>query len=383
MASTSMFKASKKPYLSAPYLLFPSTKQETYDHMESPDRSLFNLSEKTFYESKHMFKGLENAHCVGSSQGWLLVLDENAVPFIFNPFSSARFQWPSFHLAWTPLLRQPCFLEYAQKHLISKAVLRCEWEPLCQIRRFIVIIIFGFENNLALCRSGETTWIPFPSSRSYSDMIFLKSQLYAVTNDGFLQVWGLEAWEPNRVFEVKLSIKVDEEEIRSFPADKFSARFYLVETKGRLLLVKRIIGDMVNSEGIAIDEAYLLESEDTHPLVCPYRTMHFYVYEIDSITGVCEKVELLLNGEVLFVGGNESASLSAWVFRECEVNSIYFTDDRWDGVEDYLYGGHDLGIFNLQDKDVKRLIPYRYDRDKIEPAPIWIFPTPSSSFHQL
>ncbi|KAK7329915.1 hypothetical protein VNO77_24097 [Canavalia gladiata] len=83
-----------------------------------------------------------------------------------------------------------------------------------------------------------------------------------------------------------------------------------------------------------------------------------------------------LRDQVLFLGANESISISVQPFSGCEPNSIYFTD-RWDEMSlNCLDGGHDWGTFNVQDKSIKLLCPYAY---KIAPPPIWVIPTPDTS----
>ena len=38
----------------------------------------------------------------------------------------------------------------------------------------------------------------------------------------------------------------------------------------------------------------------------------------------------------------------------CESNTVYYTDDNWDQMnEDHLYGDHDCGMFNLTDGSSK------------------------------
>ena len=57
-----------------------------------------------------------------------------------------------------------------------------------------------------------------------------------------------------------------------------------------------------------------------------------------------------------------------------ESNTIYYTDDNWYQMnEDYLYGGHDCGVFNLKDGSSKTL--YQCDFERIDPPPFWIIPT--------
>ena len=47
-------------------------------------------------------------------------------------------------------------------------------------------------------------------------------------------------------------------------------------------------------------------------------------------------------------------SLSIKDLQGCESNSVYYTDDNWDQMnEDHLYGDHDCGMFNLTDGSSK------------------------------
>ena len=67
-------------------------------------------------------------------------------------------------------------------------------------------------------------------------------------------------------------------------------------------------------------------------------------------------------------------SFSSSVFPECEKNSIYFTDDNWDEMNcDYLYGGHDNGIYNLETQAFKTC--FEFDYDKFDSPLFWIAPT--------
>ena len=93
-----------------------------------------------------------------------------------------------------------------------------------------------------------------------------------------------------------------------------------------------------------------------------------------SAKTLLEKVESLKD-QVVFLGGNQSMSLSSHDFSECISNSIYFLDDRWFEMDvDYLYGGHDFGFFNLDDEEIRQF--YHYDLEKFDPPPFWITPNP-------
>ena len=147
-----------------------------------------------------------------------------------------------------------------------------------------------------------------------------------------------------------------------------------MKTSSDFLIIQRTIGNFVNAEGDVVDESYLLSSSDTQHLVCPYHTRLFCVYKLDLSKKMLEKVESLKDQNV-FLGGNQSMSLSSHDFSECISNSIYFTDDRWSEMDvDYMYGGHDFGLFNLDDEEIRPI--YHSDLEKFDPPPFWITPNP-------
>ncbi|GFP85603.1 hypothetical protein PHJA_000704000 [Phtheirospermum japonicum] len=78
----------------------------------------------------------------------------------------------------------------------------------------------------------------------------------------------------------------------------------------------------------------------------------------------------------MFVGLNHSFAVSATAANGLKPNSIYFTDERgW--RDDVIYGGHDIGIFDYQNKTIS---PCYYPCDvqsfkRIRPATIWFTPS--------
>ncbi|GMY26943.1 probable F-box protein At4g22060 [Fagus crenata] len=130
-------------------------------------------------------------------------------------------------------------------------------------------------------------------------------------------------------------------DVEKFPRNNnISTKFYLVKTSNDdVLFIERFIGNFVNAQGLVVDESYLLSSDDTQPLFCPYRTKMFFVFKLDFKQKIWEKVESLKD-QIVFLGGNQSMSVSSHDFLECKPNSVYFTDDRWYEMDlDNLYGG--------------------------------------------
>jgi hypothetical protein len=140
------------------------------------------------------------------------------------------------------------------------------------------------------------------------------------------------------------------------------------------LLVVRRIGEFVDEEGRVLHEGDLLTDKAAEPLVCAYRTLLFGLFRMDFDKETWVSMTSL-DDQAVFVGGNHSASVLTCDLPGCEKNSVYFTDDYWERMnEDYLYGGHDMGVYNLKDKSVKHF--YQLDALKIQPPPCWFLPNP-------
>ncbi|XP_061376185.1 F-box protein At4g35733-like [Gastrolobium bilobum] len=306
--------------------------------------------------SRPMWAG---AWCVGSSRNWLVLLDINGSPFLLNPSSATFIHFPPFPHTFIHPVEHSYFVQFLQKTFVSKVALMCSTSPL----HYTLAILYGCPCKLALCKSN--TWVKISDAKSfYSDIVFSNNYLYALAEDGSVDAWDIWQRIPRKILDVKPTIERAEEEDREFPRDNFSTQLYLVISEGDLLLVKRYIGNFVNADG-----EVLKEEPDT---VCLYRTKHFIVYKLDLRKIKWQKIRSLRN-KVLFLGANESTSVPSQALSGYEANSIYFTDDRWEEMNlDWSYGGHDWGVFNLQNKSVKLFTPYEI---KINSPPIWVVPT--------
>ncbi|KAL7209811.1 hypothetical protein ACSBR1_031388 [Camellia fascicularis] len=171
---------------------------------------------------------------------------------------------------------------------------------------------------------------------------------------------------PRKILDIEACFPEERVEFEKSLRDLYSSQFYLVESIGELLIVIRYIGEFVRHDGEVVHK-----TDIDHDLIYPYITKLFHVYKLDLKKENWEKVESL-GDRILFLGRNQSMSLSASDFSEYKKNSIYFTDDYWDRMDEhYEYGGHDMGIFNLGDGSIIRGI---YDLRRLEPSPIWVVP---------
>ncbi|KAL4286472.1 hypothetical protein HN51_054057 [Arachis hypogaea] len=262
------------PSPSVPYALLPSLQQTHLIDDDDPitvDRSIFSLSEKKLYEWKNTLKGHVGEWCVGSSHGWIILLDQNGVPLLLNSSSSTTINIPPLPLSFLHPVTYSYFAEYLRKTFIVKAILMCCSSP----SSYILAIIYGSNYKIAYCNSA--TWVELSDDKqSYCDIVFSNN----------------------------------------------------------------------------------------------YLTKYFSVYKLDIEDKRWKKMRFL-HDKVLFLGVNEFVSMDAKACLGCEANSIYFTDDRWEEMTlDYMYGGHDWGVFNLEEKCVKSM----QCANRIDPPPIWIVP---------
>lgn len=320
----------------------------------------------------------ESSRCVGSSKGWLILhhnneYDQNCESSLslFSPLCGS-----------TKKIVLPCYnrpSDFKLSWITKSIVTSC---PILSGHKFGVAFLYGIcDYKVALLsmhgtQDDENKWIELKSSpgENYADVISHEERLFALLTSGFVDVWDFSSSRDGRLFGKKMKIKTSyTEPVVEFGEklrDLYTGRSYLVESKGNLLLVFRIIGEFVRGDGEVVNEGALLDDDVYSHLVLPYKTKNFYVNKLDLGLQKWVKIDSL-EDQVLFVGLNESTSFSTLSIQGCQGNSIYFTDDNWDHINIYehdSYGGHDMGIFNLSDKNVKEIFEVR----RMVPPPVWI-----------
>ncbi|XP_038711603.1 putative F-box protein At4g17565 [Tripterygium wilfordii] len=305
-----------------PWLLFPPQEDDYYLGKGDKTARLLNLQEKRFYnsfnnEATEKIMSCCNCCCVGSSHGWLIFLDEYAVPFLLNPFSSKRIQLPHLDcclsLATLTTFCNPNNVTSVwRERFVNKAILSSYPSNLNDC---YVALIYGRESRLAFCRiNGDRSWTELDGKHEpYEDIIIRnKTQLCALAHDGSLEVWDMVQGcisTPAKKMDIS-SVEIRRREDSRWRSVKYlqTLRYYLVESSGDLLLVIRYVGEIVNTEGEAVSESYLLGGESNHPLVFPYKTLHFEVFRLDNDHKMWVQVDSL-GDNVLFLGGSESISI--------------------------------------------------------------------------
>ncbi|GAV56692.1 DUF295 domain-containing protein, partial [Cephalotus follicularis] len=345
-----------------PLLMVSQSPQQQQPH-QSSRCAFFNIS-----NNKLRFLNLpelshRNRHC-GSSQGWLIILDESPIVLLLNPLTRAKIYLP-------PLSSFPHIVRFSYSDMGSEYGLRSpsgghRTLDSNQMRDrfikkvvlssspsegtdFVAIAILNNSGGLAYCRNGDTGWTIIQDAHSYyEDVISYKGVFYAVDKFGEIAVCNVRGGHVGVSFiETPSQIGGDMQ--------------YLVELGGEFLLVTRFIH---------------LEP-DIEPNHLVFRTKRFEVFRLDRTERKWERLTNL-GEQMLFLGRNSSLSLSAADFPGCVGNCIYYTDNNLETHYNGVFGEHDVGLFNLSDGSIEPLscfVQNSYLR-LLRPTSIWVTPNP-------
>ncbi|XP_058226098.1 uncharacterized protein LOC131334832 [Rhododendron vialii] len=251
----------------------------------------------------------------------------------------------------------------------------------------LVMAILGGEfRDIAFCRlagadSSSWTLLNKVDPGGYADIMYSQSdqRLYAIRDfDLKLEAWDLRDPEKTRATVTATPIPDPDNVELGEEFDTCKKKYYLVESLGDILVVRRYVAHQVDNNGKVPNR--------------PYRTVDFEVMKLNSDRDDWEILKDL-GDRVLFVGLNQSVSISAAELN-LRPNSIYFTDDSMDLMHKSVFkepyfsdrlhfrdkrasGGHDFGVFDLKDGRVTgrswRGRRGRGNKGLCYPPPVWAF----------
>ena len=363
-------KLVKLNHHQVPMLLVPSKLSD------SNEWSMYNVLENKFFSSKLVLPSYDRPFG-GSSEGWLITLDENLGVTLYKPFTESKENTiiclpPPFPPKEKRILKLTArFREYFVMKMTTFTP-----NPLTNPKDLILVVIFGEFQKLAyISTAKDSMWTHVASDlvKSFDDVVYYKNKFYALTAPGGALV-SFDAADSRDNLNVKLVVDgvasddeddynddennndyVEEEEDEEVEVEEryFCYKRYLVESfGGDLLHVKR----------------YIRYSEE-------HETMKFRVFKWNL--DVLRWVEITSLGDyALFLGDNTSICVLASNFVGCEKNSIYYTHDK--DTFDYTFQvPMDLGVYNLETGVSTRGFTFdEATREKIVgPQPIWVLPT--------
>ncbi|GER41733.1 hypothetical protein STAS_18469 [Striga asiatica] len=315
---------------------------------------------------------------VGSSHGWLALLDPNTRDlFLYNPISGRHINLPQIHFPRTGSRR----FRVNQTH-VDRLILSCspdEDEQNCR-----AIIIYGWLNSMAFCCPGSSQeWTRIhPLDDDVAGFQYRNCVYSTEHNLLFALTWSYDLiscdlTDPLSPKVSKIAHKFVDNRRMDFPVNLTCEPVeHLVAAGQDLLLVTQYVLQSVGPDGLYIDS----NDDPTGSIYeqgLPDLTVDFDVDRYDPASGDFKRVEdLSLGGWSLFVGRCSNA-VALQPADECSVKpgSIYFTDVFGD-----LNCGRDIGVFNYEKKMVSPCnypFDYAHSFEKILRAPMWFFPTPT------
>ncbi|KAJ4832988.1 hypothetical protein Tsubulata_021064 [Turnera subulata] len=239
-------------------------------------------------------------------------------------------------------------------------------------------------SEFAFCRIGDTRWTFLEREiKDDGDYRGTGQIVYSNRDKLFYTFYydddELEAFDLNNISSpasFKCPMEFPDNYLSEFEKDVCEnltgIRRYLAESPhGDLLWIRRNCV-LLGKDGsiLEYDEEY--RSQTRHSCGGRYRSVHFRVYKLNMEKQIAE--DFNLEGMAVFVGKNQSFCVSVDDHPGLSPNSIYFTDDLYRSSPD---GGHDNGVYNLITHTLSPLFqPFEFKR--IKPAPMWVYPDPSS-----
>lgn len=286
----------------------------------------------------------DDVSCNGSVNDWLFLVHEAGGCSLMNPFSNVVLQLPNLSTIW----HRETTNTFLDDVPLYKAVVPSSTDLSQDSVVAVLITDSTFHGVLCICQPPVATdTVSNKDIRQIIDIVFFEGKLYVLASSAnlFIIESSLSTYE-----------SFDERYLIVFC-------YYLVESDGKLLMVRHAIG---------IFEATLDNMLD-HT-----RTLSFEIFEADLSTGSCRQWRKIstLGGRALFIG-RQSKSLPA---SECGIpqeDCIYFIGD-YDKRENFADPLRDSGVFNMRNG---KITPLLSDNKVVQPycvtkaRPTWFYPT--------
>ncbi|KAF9600455.1 hypothetical protein IFM89_009370 [Coptis chinensis] len=323
-------------------------------------RTSFSLSDNKFYRLE--LPETRQRRCCGSSNGWLVLLDQTPSIYLLNILTKEQFQLPVistfpnvldydvYKLGKEYIIeRRPGGGRYTRNLkdmrnlFIRKIVLSTS--PLNE--KCIAVAILNESDELAFCKEESDSWSMIDDARLYSeDVVYHNGMFYAVSKKGGVAVFDLGGNKPVVSF-IFPPVKCDGDIL-----------YLVVSDTGGIFLVTR----------------YLNFVSDVEPDLI-YSTVGFDVFELVASDMNWVPVKSL-GDRMFFLGGNSSLCLLASDFPGCNGNRIYFTDEYTEANDGGARADHDVGVFMLEDGSLKMFPCWSSHSRSIRPPHIWVTPSP-------
>ncbi|KAL6640544.1 hypothetical protein ACP70R_021667 [Stipagrostis hirtigluma subsp. patula] len=332
---SSMRQCSLPPLSPMPWLVLPGGNIVRFPHGET-----FNLPETVRYHN--------------SCGEWLLLSRSDDSCFLMNPFTKATLPLPSLS-SYNP---RDEHVEIVNDRIVPDDGM-CTWMDIkdlidvsvialivCSTHLIAAVVAISGLGTIALCRPGAAAWSvsAHEQCRWLSDMVLFEGKLYAIdfrTEDLFcIDIVDDELDKDGpRVSRIERII----EGISILPSNHFPTQMlYLIESRGKLLLVRR----KMSSKGYV---AYMSGRQEF--LQHFVGNSEFEVLETDLRHLYWTNLRSMGNEVALFIGRGCSRAVSVSPYdlsRDC----IFFLDDYTPGIGSRRTTTTYCGLYDLKDGEI-------------------------------
>jgi hypothetical protein len=291
---------------------------------------LFSLIDRKMHFPKIPFFQGSNLHCLGSINGWLIMIDTNATRLSSSSSNSNHHKFPSFFF-WNPIAN-------ARVMLPSKLIIpyRANWYKLFRKLKAsspdspdcLVAALFAGQHNIAFCRPHDESWNIIYVENNHENAVFadielLHGKCYVLTetlnyrNIISILVYDLQESYSNSsppkakilISQLQQQVEYISPNIRDLIFQNHQLFFYLASDSisGILYLILMIV-----------------DYNNVHPI-----EKEFVVYKVDNVNNVPKLVRVIdLNGGILFLSNRDSKIVPSSILTGHEDlikgNNIYF-----------------------------------------------------------
>uniref|UniRef100_A0A0E0KKB5 F-box domain-containing protein n=1 Tax=Oryza punctata TaxID=4537 RepID=A0A0E0KKB5_ORYPU len=333
---------------------------------------IYSLAEQRTYKITLPDPPIRDRYMIGSSDGWLVTIDNKCEMHLLNPVTREQMALPSvitmeqvdpiYDESGTIVKYKNWWQSWHDGVMFFSSPRGCtispRWEQLFLTGRafvfsetstgkLLVVLIRDPFSQLSFARVGDDEWAYLPQYDSYENCTYKDGLLYAVTNLG--EIHAIDLSGPIAVVKVVMGKAMD-------IGDRKRNTYILHAPWGDVLQIWKT------------EEDYIHPSEDDYDAVLK-NTASIEVYKSDLVEEKLVKINRLQD-HVLFVGHNQTLCLRTEEFPSLKANHAYFTDDSLSWITEFKNNRRDIGVFNLEDNSRDELVsPQLWSN---WPSPVWI-----------
>ncbi|XP_038711623.1 F-box protein SKIP23-like [Tripterygium wilfordii] len=326
--------------------------------------------------------------CIGSYQGWVVMIDDDIDMYLLNPFSDTCIDLPQIDMLEINNLGS--FIIHGISFNMDGKLARFNYcigkvilSTIPTASDCFVLFIYGHKK-LAFCKVGDEAWsyiddgaLRYDIDRNpkfYMDAIYFKGLFYVVSARGEIFACDLTVSEPTLTEIYGNGSLTSHALINSVLPPYTQLLWYLVECRGELFRILQAAKPQGKEEDhVNLAEPIVIEGEDGHKTLdnlyqgVSYGSFYFEIHKLDTRSGSKPSwVQVdTFEGDAVFLGRNQSFSLSNPLDFGYKGNRIYYTDHRSVNIEP--------GVFKLEDGIVEPLYKSNSSGLIVPPA-IWVIP---------